>query len=91
MKDEILANPDNPGQLEKLYRADNRLLSGHLKLCIPNTNTTCHAIDIGRKALKGHLDAPEQLILNNRKATNIFLSLYFVSQSAFKKRLKNHL
>ncbi len=91
MKDKILSNSDNPGQLEKMYRTDNQLLSGHLKLCIPNTNTTYHATDIGRKALKGHLDAPEQLILNNRKTTYIFLCLYFVSQSALIKLLKNHL
>lgn len=30
-------------------------------------NTTYHATDIGREAFNNHLDALEQLILNNRK------------------------
>jgi DNA-binding MarR family transcriptional regulator len=30
-------------------------------------NTTYHATDIGREAFKSHLDALEQLILNNRQ------------------------
>lgn len=32
-------------------------------------NTTYQATDIGRQAFKSHLDALEQLILNNRKDT----------------------
>ncbi|MEJ7677878.1 MAG: hypothetical protein WKG06_08430 [Segetibacter sp.] len=67
MKNDILLNIDNPCQLEKLYRQTNQLLSGHLKLCILDSNITYPDTYVSRKAFKSHLDTLEQLILNNRK------------------------